>query len=620
MTRRAIPGLFVIALLAAATSWAEPPLPEPKVVKPIGDVIASPHGQQIKATLGPAGKVLDVGSCVGESQYEVRPSGKYYGSECRRLRVVFGPIMNKPGQDDVLIQPVTFEKPLYDGYITRFKPNAVDYNGVTPPVEIMHLHHGTWLNVYPSYGNGPWIASGEEKSIVPWPYGYGMRIGAADTWLFLHMVHNATPQTFPVFVTYDIDYIAKEDAERLQPPDYKKPLITNAKPLWLDAGGANFHAQTETYFLNPIFNIQRGFGNTTTRECRFPDQNCAGFNSSGNKSAQQGTDVSSEVAGYDYTVTKDGTLNGADKGTIIIMGGHVHNGGVRTEVELVRNGVSKMINISEAYYWQNKPNTDRIGNAPISWDYSMTGSSLDHGWAVDVVPGDILRLNGVYDTKYGSWYEQMSIVMAWLVPGGIPQGIDVFAPGVTLDAGIPSVAVVPKGADGVPLAKTCVASSTNLCLRGQVTHGHIPSSGNHGINPQAFDWTKVPDGQHLNDVLIGGFTYGLTDQGVAGTAGVPFVKLGETISFHNLDTAAYMWHTITRCAAPCNGGTTVDYPIADAGSMAPGFDPMDFDSTQLGIGTGPTQRTSWTFKPTETGTFTFFCRVHPPMRGVFRVT
>jgi plastocyanin len=125
-------------------------------------------------------------------------------------------------------------------------------------------------------------------------------------------------------------------------------------------------------------------------------------------------------------------------------------------------------------------------------------------------------------------------------------------------------------------------------------------------------------------VLIGGFSYGLTGQGIASNPsfGVPFVKLGESISFHNLDTAAYMWHTITRCALPCTGPTTVDYPIADgaAGAVGGVSDPMDFDSTQLGFGLGPTQRTSWTFTPTAKGTFTFFCRVHPGMRGVFRVT
>ncbi|MGH2727811.1 MAG: cupredoxin domain-containing protein, partial [Actinomycetota bacterium] len=205
------------------------------------------------------------------------------------------------------------------------------------------------------------------------------------------------------------------------------------------------------------------------------------------------------------------------------------------------------------------------------------------------------------------------------------QGLDVFDPNVTLDPGIPSVALVPKDANGVPLATTCGASLTRLCQRGQATHGQIPTSGNHGsssgIDPT--DWAAMPDGQHLNDVLIGGFTFGLTDQGlVLGLEKVPFIKLGEKITFHNLDTAAYMWHTITRCAAPCTGPTTVDYPIADggSGSITGAMDVMDFDSTQLGIGTGPSQHVSWGFTPNQTGTFTFFCRVHPSMRGVFRVT
>jgi plastocyanin len=302
----------------------------------------------------------------------------------------------------------------------------------------------------------------------------------------------------------------------------------------------------------------------------------------------------------------------------------VHNGGLRTEVELVRGGVSKLINISEAYYWQAAPNTDRIGNLPISWDYSQTGSTLDAGWAINVQEGDLLRLNGVYDSAIGSWYEQMAIAMSWVVPGGIPEGIDVFAPGVELHPGIPSVVKVPNGADGAPLAQTCVPAPTRVCQRGQITHGQIPSSGNHGFGPgpSPIDWNQVKDGIHLNHIAIGGFNYGVTDMGLSQNLGVTTVKLGESITFYNVDTADYMWHTITRCAAPCTGPTTVDYPIADGGSgnVAGGIDPMDFDSTQLGVGTGPTQRVHWAFKPTEKGTFTFFCRVHPSMRGVFRVT
>ncbi|MGH2727030.1 MAG: hypothetical protein ACRDKS_08640, partial [Actinomycetota bacterium] len=235
MERRAFTALIVLVLGVATTALAESPrLPiyEPKVIERLGDVIASPHGQMLKEKLGPAGQIFDAGECTHESAYELRPSGLSYGEKCRRLRVVFGPIINKPGQDDVLIQPVTFEKPLYDGYIVRFKPGLVNQSGVTPPVEQVHLHHGTWINAYPQYGSGPFFASGEEKTISSWPYRYGMRVGAMDSWLFLHMVHNATPQTYPVFVLYDLDFVSAADGDAVQADG--KALITGARNIWLD--------------------------------------------------------------------------------------------------------------------------------------------------------------------------------------------------------------------------------------------------------------------------------------------------------------------------------------------------------------------------------------------------
>ena len=64
------------------------------------------------------------------------------------------------------------------------EPNLVRADGKVPPVEQVHLHHGTWLSE-PSYGSGPFFAAGEEKTIAPFPRGYGMPVKAADTWLLL---------------------------------------------------------------------------------------------------------------------------------------------------------------------------------------------------------------------------------------------------------------------------------------------------------------------------------------------------------------------------------------------------------------------------------------------------
>src|SRR5438874_4433557 len=75
--------------------------------------------------------------------YEVEgwkgPNYVRYPGACQRLKFAYGPILVKPGQNDVLINPVTIEKPDRDGYITRFKPNLVRPDGSVPPVEQVNL-------------------------------------------------------------------------------------------------------------------------------------------------------------------------------------------------------------------------------------------------------------------------------------------------------------------------------------------------------------------------------------------------------------------------------------------------------------------------------------------------
>src|SRR5256885_10534721 len=74
----------------------------------------------------------------GDDPYEKRlyqgegwqaPDYERYPGICQRMRFAYGPINVKPGQNDVLVSPVTIEKPDQDGYITRFKPNLVMPDG-----------------------------------------------------------------------------------------------------------------------------------------------------------------------------------------------------------------------------------------------------------------------------------------------------------------------------------------------------------------------------------------------------------------------------------------------------------------------------------------------------------
>jgi len=144
------------------------------------------------------------GKCTAENNYEGGYiNSKRYGDACKRIDFAFGPINVRPGQNDALLRPTVIEQPRYDGYITRFKPDllrAVD--GSKPRTEMLHLHHATWLNLGNSYGDGPFFAAGEEKTIADFPTGYGMHVSANDMWGLLYMVHDAEANPDTVWLTY----------------------------------------------------------------------------------------------------------------------------------------------------------------------------------------------------------------------------------------------------------------------------------------------------------------------------------------------------------------------------------------------------------------------------------
>ena len=95
------------------------------------------------------------------------------------------------------------------------------------------------------------------------------------------------------------------------------------------------------------------------------------------------------------------------------------------------------------------------------------------------------------------------------------------------------------------------------------------------------------------------------------------MRQGRGLTFVNRDARPRRSiHTITACKAPCNRTTGIAYPLADG--------QVDFDSGKLGFGprgfTAAANRDTWTTpKRLKAGTYTYFCRVHPFMRGAFEV-
>ncbi len=132
------------------------------------------------------------------------------------------------------------------------------------------------------------------------------------------------------------------------------------------------------------------------------------------------------------------------------------------------------------------------------------------------------------------------------------------------------------------------------------------------------DPTRLPDGASPEDnpLIISDFVYNGADFRLPGALGrPPVVKEGKSLTFKisDSDVDQEMWHSLTSCKAPCNRSTGIAYPIADGD--------FQFESGQMGVGGAPTvERTTWkTPASLPRGTYTFFCRVHPLMRGAFRV-
>jgi plastocyanin len=220
---------------------------------------------------------------------------------------------------------------------------------------------------------------------------------------------------------------------------------------------------------------------------------------------------------------------------------------------------------------------------PVSWDVTM--SSTPENWRVKVKKGDKLSITATYETKLASWYEGMGIMVVWMAndnTGKDPFTTDVNAPGI-------------------------------------LTHGHLAENDNHGgptpDTEHYVDLTKLPSKMVPNGYVIDidNFAYAAGDMSIATT--VPTIKQGQSITFKNLDAPLLngIWHTITDCEEPCDGSTGIAYPLANGKII--------FDSGELGEGAPPAAgRVTWS-TPTDQppGTYTYFCRIHPFMRGAFRV-
>ena len=157
--------------------------------------------------------------------------------------------------------------------------------------------------------------------------------------------------------------------------------------------------------------------------------------------------------------------------------------------------------------------------------------------------------------------------------------------------------------------------ATPVDVKGVLTHGHLAENDNHGgaPDPKGYENTMnlpshvLPSGTVLP---IADFAY---EGDMSETATVPAVVQGGYLVFRNDDASKGIPHTVTACRQPCDGSTGIAFPLANGRPQ--------FDSGELASYGPPSNgQTTWqTPSDLPPGTYTYFCRIHPFMRGVFRI-
>jgi len=536
----------------------------------------------VPASAGAKAKVLDPASYPDMTTYSCRTDAitihpgqnlNLFGATktCPNASVVSG-----PGGTDVFSPGSKTE-----GYVTRFRPSMVEIKGggelVTPSVWDLHLHHVVWL----SPDGGPTFASGEEKTIATFPQGYGLKAGGNATWGLNYMIHNLTTSGGrQIYVTWEIDWVPVDSPSGAG--------IRPAKIKWLDVAGA-----PQVY---PVFDAERGFDTNGDGKYVFPDE-------VPDDPAAAGFEERRKVSpAHEWTVPDGGT-------TLVFGAGHLHPGGLNVRLQVARDGpdpgevdgdrpseVRKLFRSDAKYY-------EPAG--AVSWDVSMEATR--RGWRIALKGGDTVSIDTAYDVKRASWYESMGILPLAIADAGDPRARDPFEDRKAVKK------MFEKG--------------------GILTHGRLPEN----IDRPAGKKLGLPDPRDLRGtastaspgVEIDGFLG--SPGGYSAVSGFsstlmrpPEIERGASVNFTNADALPGMpqteqvWHTITSCKPPCNRGAGIGYPLAGG--------PIKFDSGQLGFGRGTSREVTtgsnvYTTPPlTKPGkTYTYFCRIHPFMRGSIQV-
>ena len=518
------------------------------------------------------------------------------------LKFWFGPYVVPPGHD---ANRVDFDIPIQDGYIIAVEPGMRRVNDLTEPShQEGHIHHAHWFALDPGNeednytgGNTEWIfGNGDEETRADFqertnadPNGpiYGQFTGKSGPQLMIYMLHNKTSQPLPVYIVLDVTFLhgTREEIRAAKKRDVH------------DISGVLF---------GRTFSVPRqrtGDGIFTSNEER--------------------------RGAIEWTSTVEGTMIGT--------GGHLHPGGLKVIVENLGSKERPCGQTGDAQQGTHLLTSEALFNHGVKFSEDFQMSVTHPAWRAPIRKGDRIRITGVYENKDHAWYDVMTHEGIYVDEAQKPaEGCKPYLVGGLKEQTVKTVRKKHKHVVRVKI-RSKLRGKRSRSVRRVKVHWHkvkvkqgisltegVPNRpwhphpldrlcGVEGWGPCERPDENIPAGPVTDTVTIANFLYLPGDYGASGDQRLrPRVKKGTALKFFNADQLAGIRHSVTTCQWPCNGSYVANYPFPDgdwdSGTM--GYDPVDGGSPS------PFAET-----PTNlaVGKYSYFCRIHPWMRGAFEV-
>jgi plastocyanin len=520
------------------------------------------------------------------------------------LKFYFGPYTVGAGQD---MNRFDLDLPLRNGYILSVEPSLRNATTMEEYVhQTAHIHHAHWFRAdignlednyfnYAGFGAAEWIfGNGDEETKADFqprtdadPSGpiYGQYIPTGGVGPVIYMIHNKSAQPIVAYIQLEITFL-------------------HGTPEELNAPGNR-----------PVHDIRGMLMGRTFDVRREPNGDGVWDTTSGNKNKKA----------IEWVSQVDGTLIGT--------GGHLHPGGLHIAVENRGSektpcngsapGGGELIFDSQAVWHK----------ARYSEDFQMTVT--DPHWRAPIHKGDRIRLTGYYENKDHSWITAMTHEGFYIDDQQPPR-----AGCAAYSVGLPPVAAprlikltsckrvsgksrrrclaTQRRQRALNTRRRAVARQAQFNpLKGVLSHGwgkpEAICGEEYGAPACERKTTDRGPGMTTDTVTIENFQYLPGDLSLSGQMGAPVqVKRGSSLRFVNADEDLNIRHSVTTCAWPCNGPYVSNYPLADGAweSGTLGYDVVDG---------GTPDPVAETPKDLPVGKYSYFCRIHPWMRGAFEV-